>query len=65
MDAPEPLCHGIEAYALRQAALQQQIANGHAQCWLPVLKKKGFAPCWASKYSDIDISATPRESGCR
>jgi hypothetical protein len=53
MDAPEPLRHGIKAYALRQAALQQQIANGHAGHWLPVLKDKGFVPCWASRYPDI------------
>ena len=57
VDVPEPLQRGIEAYALRQAALQQRIANGHAKRWLPVLKAKGFTPCWASRYSDICVPA--------
>jgi hypothetical protein len=61
MDAPEPLRGAIEAYALRQAALQQWIANGHAKRWLPVLKDKGFMPCWVSRYSD-NHSPAPAQS---
>jgi hypothetical protein len=56
-DAPAHLRHGIEAYAMRQAALQQRIANRHAKHWLPVLVANGCTPCWASKYSDICVSA--------
>ena len=49
-DAPAHLCHGIEAYALRQAALHERIAACHAMYWLPVLKSKQITPCWEAWY---------------
>jgi hypothetical protein len=49
-DAPVHLRHGIEAYALRQAALQECIAVCHTMHWLPVLKSKQITPCWEAKY---------------
>jgi hypothetical protein len=55
-DSPVDLRHGIEAYALRQAALQECIADRHAKHWLPVLKAKGFTPCWALRYSVTQAS---------
>ena len=59
VDAPAHLRHGIEAYALRQAALQQCIANCHAKHWLPVLKSKGIIPCWGLRYAAV---CTPAHS---
>ena len=59
VDAPAHLRHGIEAYALRQAALQQRIANCHAKHWLPVLKSKGIIPCWGLRYAAV---CTPAHS---
>jgi hypothetical protein len=49
-DAPAHLCHGIEAYALRQAMLHERIAARHVMHWLPVLKSKQITPCWEAKY---------------
>jgi hypothetical protein len=49
-DAPAHLRHGIEAYALRQAALHKRIAARHAMHWLPVLKSKQITPCWEARY---------------
>lgn len=49
-DAPAHLRHGIEAYALRQAALHECIAAHHTMHWLPVLKSKQITPCWEARY---------------
>ena len=38
-------------YAERQAAMHEQIASGHAQHWLSVLKSFDIEPCWGSKYA--------------
>jgi hypothetical protein len=54
----EDLCHGLAAYAKRQAAVHESIARGHALHWLPVLKKFNIQPCWGARYSSLDSTTS-------
>lgn len=44
------ICHGLQAYAEKQADLLEQLAHKYAKYWLPILKAKGISPCWESRY---------------
>jgi len=55
---------GVSAYAHKQADVTRQMAARYAQHWLPVLKKHGIDPEWASKYGAKDTRpAREREQG--
>jgi len=45
---------GVSAYAYKQADVTRRMAARCAQHWLPVLKKHGIDPEWASKYEAED-----------
>ena len=57
-DAPEDLRDGLVAYAERQATLLENIADGHAKHWLPILRDNSIVPDWAAKYEALDSSVT-------
>jgi hypothetical protein len=42
--------HGVQAYAEKQAALSDQLAQSSAALWYPILAKRGFSPDWAADY---------------
>lgn len=48
----EDLCHGLDAYAHKQAALLERRASSYATYWLPILKENGFTPPWEMKYTN-------------
>ena len=55
---------GVSAYAYKQADLTHQMATRCTQQWLPVLKKHGIDPEWASKYGAKDTRpAREQEQG--
>lgn len=55
---------GVSAYAYKQADVTRRMAARCAQHWLPVLKKHGIDPEWASKYGAEDTRpARDQEQG--
>ena len=55
---------GVSAYAYKQADVTRRMAARCARHWLPVLKKHGIDPEWASRYGTKDTRpAREKEQG--
>jgi hypothetical protein len=54
------ILHGVNAYAEKQAAIQEQLAQSSAIHWYPALVKNGIVPEWAEEYafSPLEEDAT-------
>ncbi|KAM6491450.1 hypothetical protein JOM56_013019 [Amanita muscaria] len=52
--ARDDICHGVIAYAVKQARLCERMAESCASYWLPVLQAKGLSPDWGFQYIPVN-----------
>jgi hypothetical protein len=49
------ILHGVKAYAEKQAAFSEQLAQSSANHWYPALAEKGISPEWVAEYISLPL----------
>jgi hypothetical protein len=55
---PLSVCRGLDAYAARQSAIYEGIAQSFYKSWEPVIKKLGLTIEWPSELSSSSLTAS-------